>query len=251
MEDIVKFSQFVKDINSPVIKQLVYDFGYDVVFCKDKIYSLNDDLLKKIFNSLNKSFFNNVIPIISLKCMTFTEIKNELTRREEKNIEKLENSFYGVFNVLLKNENIKDIHRVDDIVLGDDIIMMNSDMTSSQSFIFLVSCVCHEMIHAYMRFNGEYANLIFESLDNLDDLDTHSSKEFKHMMYKANKMRINVVDKINKPDPILNVNAYKLLTTGKTIYESRKSLLEKEGQLDLGDLIIYDNGKKAAILCID
>ena len=183
--------------------------------------------------------------------MTFTEIKNELTRRKEKNIEKLENSFYGVFNVLLKNENIKDIHRVDDIILGDDIIMMNSDMTSSQSFIFLVSCICHEMIHAYMRFNGEHANLIFESLDNLDDLDTHLSKEFKHIMYKANKMRINVVDKINKPDPILNVNAYKLLTTGKTIYESRKSLLEKEGQLDLGDLIIYDNGKKAAILCID
>lgn len=70
-------------------------------------------------------------------------------------------------------------------------------------------------------------------------------------MRKANRMRVNVIDKATKPDPILNANAYGVLTTSKTLYESRKEKLEKTGTVQLGDLILYDHGKKGMIVHFD
>ncbi len=54
-----------------------------------------------------------------------------------------------------------------------------------------------------------------------------------------------------KSDPIMNINAYSVLTTGQSLYESKKEELEKTGQVQLGDLYLYDYGQRGVIVCID
>lgn len=64
-------------------------------------------------------------------------------------------------------------------------------------------------------------------------------------------MRINVVERIAKPDPIMNQNAYSVLANGTPMYESKREELEKTGSIQLGDLVLYDHGRKGVICCID
>lgn len=79
---------------------------------------------------------------------------------------------------------------------GDDLLLMNADMLSNSIFIFIVSSVCHEMIHEYTKFFGHYKQLIFDHKDDVDSMDTHLCYSFQKMMRKANDMRINVIERL-------------------------------------------------------
>lgn len=227
-------------------------FGAEVVFSKERKFSIDDEMLRKIFVSLNKSFFNSKLPLIEMGCWPFEKIKKEMIRRKVKDAEKLQNTFYGVYSDTIQNDDLKSVKNPEEIVFSDDdILLMNTDMLSNSVFIFIVSSVCHEMIHEYTKFFGHYKQLVFDHKDDIDSMDTHLCYSFQKMMRKANDMRVNVVEKANKPDPILNANAYHVLVSGTPLYESKKEELEKTGSVRLGDLTLYDYGKKAVIACFD
>ena len=54
-----------------------------------------------------------------------------------------------------------------------------------------------------------------------------------------------------KPDPTMNANACNVLMNGTKMYESKKEKLDKTGTVQLGDLILYDHGKKGMIIHFD
>lgn len=153
------------------------------------------------------------------------------------------------------NDDISEITNPFDIQFGDDFLMMNSDMLKGSMFIFIVACVCHEMIHEYARFFGDYRQLVFDNKDDIDNMESHMSYTFQSMLKRANKMRLNVIDTIKNPDPILNMNAYNVLVNGKPMYESnfksKREELEKTGSVRIGDMTLYDYGRKAVIAHFD
>lgn len=249
---IVDFQKYLDDINSPVVKQLVEDFGAEVVFSRERKFTIDDMMLTKIFDSLNKSLFGSKLPRIEMAVWSFEDIKAELVRRNIKDARHLQNTFYGVYAVSIANDNLASLKSPSEVVFADDdLLVMNVDMLTGSLFIFIVSSVCHEMIHEYVRFFGHYDQIVFDHKDDVDSIDTHQCYYFQKMMRKANQMRLNVVEKIAKPDPIMNQNAYSVLANGTPMYESKREELEKTGSVQLGDLHLYDYGRKGVICCID
>lgn len=255
MEAIADFKKYLEDTKSPIIQQLVNDFGAEVVFSKERKFSIDDEMLRKIFDSLNKSFFNSKLPVVEMRCLSYEDIREELILRakEDKTFKgdlKIENTFNGVYSVVL-DRPLDQIKSEDDVVFCRDLLMMNTNKLSNEVFIYIVASVCHEMIHCYDRFFGDYRRMVADNIEDLDAMDSHDSYVFQRMMKKANKMRLNVIKTMNKPDKLLSANAYNVLIKGDPLYESKREELEKTGQVQLGDLILYDYGRKGMIIHFD
>lgn len=119
MKAFANFQKYVDDIKSPVIVQLVEDFGPEIVFSNERKFSIDDQMLEKIFDSLNKSFFNSRLPKVKMGAWSFKEIKAELIKRAKDckttiDMPDVENAFYGVYSVMIENE-LDGIKSEDDI----------------------------------------------------------------------------------------------------------------------------------------
>lgn len=255
MDTIVDFQKYLDDIKSPVVQRLVEDFGAETVFSKERKFTIDDEMLSNIFDSLNASLFNSKLPRVDMKVWHFEDIKNELIKRAREtkkpvDLPDIKNIFNGVYSVMIEND-LDSIKDESDIVFGRDLLLMNVDKLSHSSFVYIVASVCHEMIHCFDRFFGDYRRLVVDNIEDVDNMDVHKSYTFQRYMKRANKMRINVIEKMNKSDVVLDTNAYSVLTTGQSLYESKKEKLDKTGTVQLGDLILYDHGKKGMIIHFD
>lgn len=118
MKAIADFKKYLEDTKSPIIQQLVNDFGTEVVFSKERKFSIDDEMLRKIFDSLNKSLFNSELPIVEMHSWSVEDIKKVMIQRNVKDADKLKNNFYGVYSNTILNDDVKStkITRRDEIV---------------------------------------------------------------------------------------------------------------------------------------
>ena len=52
-----------------------------MVFSKERKFTIDDEMLSKIFDSLNASLFNSKLPRVDMRVWHFEDIKNELIKR--------------------------------------------------------------------------------------------------------------------------------------------------------------------------
>lgn len=117
--------------------------------------NIDNRLLAKCFNILNRHFFSSKLKKIPLIYESDAKIRKFLVDRET-NPNTIPKLFFGVYSVICDNDKIEKWS--DELILHDDVILLNSSYIDSKSISFLIACLCHEMIHYYDRLFGEYCD---------------------------------------------------------------------------------------------
>lgn len=152
-------------------------------------------MIDKLFNALNDYLFHGKLEKIPVKCIPFQEASKVLTDRGAVPPSK---DFLGVHSAVLFNED--KVSRDSRLDIRDDIILLNRSNIDNRSFVFVAATLCHEMIHLYDRFFGEYEKLIrFEVLSGIPT-DLHADSTFKHFMNLANEENLNVIPHMHTTD---------------------------------------------------
>lgn len=203
----------------------------------NRIDEAEDSLLKAIFKTFNtndllKPFTGKITDVILSECFTIltqyffttgimpkipiiydTEVKiKELLLSRNMTVEDIPSVFYGTYSTLYDNDPLT-LKWTDDLKLHDDIILLNSDYIDNRSISFLISCLCHEMIHYYDRLFGEFCDFTKFTIITKIKKDKHNTMTFETMKEKANNMGINVIQQIpkNKDAEILDKEGIELL----------------------------------------
>ena len=184
----------LNESSSVLLDNLAKVFGSDVVFNIKKI-SITDELMEKLFDALNDYLFHGKLEMIPVKCISFQEASKVLTDRGSSPPSE---DFLGVHSVVLFNED--KVSRESKLDLRNDIILLNRSNVDNRSFVFVAATLCHEMIHLYDRFFGEYEKLVrFEVLSGIPT-DPHADSTFKHFMNLANEENLNVIPYMHTTD---------------------------------------------------
>jgi hypothetical protein len=179
------------------IDALINEFGHDIVTSRNFNYNLTKDDLKRIYDILNFTLFNNKLGLIRLEYWPEGFIIDKLNENAIKSgvfDQKISSiPCYGVFSAVCKdivdkNGNITDIN------INEEIIILNKTYLKDCIFIFAVASICHEMIHYYDRFSKEFHDKQLNASQTNDDFDSHKDVIFQQMMKEANEHGINVTD---------------------------------------------------------
>ena len=141
-----------ESIYNNVIDALISEFGKDIVLSREFNYNLTQSDLKKIFNILNLYLFENKIKFLQVVLWPMNKLVDKLNYHakmsgpENKEIKSVR--CLGVHSSIC-NEVYNENSEVVDVKLRDHYLIINSSEISNSIFIFVVSVICHEMIHAY------------------------------------------------------------------------------------------------------
>ena len=187
-----------------VIDDLIAKFGKDIVLSKDRSFTPTTQELRSIYDILNHNLFNNElkpIPVTYCNSKNIADrinIYNAVSNNDEPHI----NTCYGRGIHLAASKDITDnTGKVISYDSFDNIIMLNSDYLINNIFIFIVACLCHEMIHYCDSFSDELKTKFFKSnVDSTFKYDSHEDAIFKNKMKLANENGINVVTQLSPDD---------------------------------------------------
>lgn len=193
------------------VDALINEFGHDLVASREYTYNLTKDDLKKIYNILNFSLFDNELGSIRLEYWPEGFIIDKLNENARKSgvLDKkhTRSICYGAFSAVCKDV-LDNNGRIVDIDISEEIIMLNKTYLNDCIFIFAVASICHEMIHYYDRFAKEFHDKQLKASQSDEDFDSHKDEMFQEMMQKANENGINVTETLkNVPFKLANHNA--------------------------------------------
>lgn len=186
----------LNESSSVLLDNLAKVFGRDVVFNVKRKVDVDDNLLKSIFVQLNTGLFNNKLPDIPVKCLPLKDIHEELKRRGTRDIS---NRMLGVMSVLMDCD-WSELTLDSDVEFSEHLIMINSDEVDHRSFTFVVSTLCHEMIHLYDTFYGQLPRISKGEIIFGRNIDSHSTRTFKHFMKLANEDGLHVIKNMYASD---------------------------------------------------
>ena len=81
-----------------------------------------------------------------------------------------------IYDILNRNLFENKDEQLTEVQMFDDIVMRNFNRSGLSIFIFVVACLCHEMIHYYDRFSDEFKSHIFKRTVDSDDIETDNLK---------------------------------------------------------------------------
>ena len=193
------------------VDALIDEFGHDLVTSNEKTYNLTKEDLKRIYDVLNFTLFDNELKSIRLEYWPENLIVDKLNENAKKSgiFDKKTNEMpgAGVFSAVCKDVLDKDSNIID-IKIYDEIIMVNKAYMKNCIFIFAVAVLCHEMIHYYDRFTKEFHDKQLKASQTQVDFDSHKDQIFQEMMKEANEKGIHVVESLEGiPFKLANLNA--------------------------------------------
>ena len=209
-EFINDLKTFINENYNAIIDALINQFGKDIVLSTKCDYTLSQSDLKKIFKILNQHLFRNSItyaPVLVWPTRKLIDKLNYHIAESGITNEFITNAnFYGVHSAIC--EDILDSNQnIISVKIRDDYILMNGDKLIDCTFIFVVACICHEMIHLYDRqVYKDYYKLALIQSQTGKSQEFHNTPIFKQKSFDANMNGIHVIDKINQNDSHENVN---------------------------------------------
>lgn len=179
-----------------VIDDLIEKFGEDVVLSKTGKFQPNTNNLRQIYDILNFRLFDNMlknIPVTAEHSKNIADrlnIYNEVSRGDELKLDDV--NVYSV-HLAAVNETEAVNGKTTRISIFDNIIMLNRDLMVPGVFIFIVSSLCHEMIHYCNSFSDELRAHVLKSCNYPDyKYDSHNDPVFQEKMSQANDNGLHV-----------------------------------------------------------
>lgn len=182
---------------SKVVNALVSEFGEEVVFSKNPI-SITENLLDRIFQVLNQYLFDQKLDQIPIQYLPYKVIAEKLDEsneyREPRYSITLKNNFSGVYIVRMDEVFDENNSLVDLLPIANtDVIYINSSYMEKSIFAFVVSSLCHEMIHYYDKLFGQLKDCRLKSMQIDKHIDSHTTPTFRKFMKTANENNIRVI----------------------------------------------------------
>lgn len=221
---MLSFNDFLLESESIVIQTLIKKFGKSRVFSDSRSVVATDELVQEIFDALNASFFNNSLPKVKILCTNTAGVRKFLSDRDP-DVDYSNHLVFGVYSLMY--DVFADDVNIDKIAnyqfTGDETvktygqtIIIDSELTRNSNLIFLVNCVCHEMIHMFDDYHRDYKSLILKMSIRNDRFDAHTTPVFEKKMREARKHKMKIeIDGTGIPFPTLNDNAYAVLTENR------------------------------------
>lgn len=155
-------------------------------------------MLIKIFEVLNRSLLNNKVKTAIVKCMSTSEIQDLFDKtNHNRDASELYAVYYPVNVKFSSNSNKNKAVPI----FSDEYLIVNAS-NGPYSFSFLVSAICHEMIH-YVDFHDkdtELATCVFNQFNHGISYDEHATSIFMSKMNNANKNGLTVIQDGNGYD---------------------------------------------------
>ena len=179
-----------------VIDDLIEKFSEDVVLSKTREFRPNANDLRQIYDILNFRLFGNMLKNIPItvghgkNIADQLNIYNGVSRGDESKLDDV-----NVYDVHLAAVNAIDVvdWKTTNISIFDNIIMRNRYLMVPGIFIFIVSSLCHEMIHYCNSFSDELRAHVLKSCNDPDyKYDSHNDPVFQEKMSQANDNGLHV-----------------------------------------------------------
>lgn len=176
----------MNESKSPVLNAIEKIFGHDRIF-NDKIDFIPDNVtMNKLFDSLNKILFNNRLPKIEVLCLSGSQIQQIFDRHQHN---KDPNSFYALYFPIIdwnkitfvKKNQLPKIHY----------LIINTD-NAPYSFSFILSQLCHEMIHYLDTVKGDVLFKFKTGFKNNIIENEHVTQIFMDKTNDINKTGISI-----------------------------------------------------------
>lgn len=153
---------------------------------------------------MNFRLFDNIlknIPVTAEHSKNIADrlnIYNEVSRGDESKLDDV--NVYGV-HLAAVNETEAVNGKTTNISIFDNIIMLNRDLMIPGVFIFIVSSLCHEMIHYCNSFSDELRAHVLKSCNDPDyKYDSHEDPMFQEKMSQANDNGLYVTKTVRPGD---------------------------------------------------
>ena len=202
-----------------VIDDLILKFGEDVVLSKTLSFSPNTQDLRDIYAILNANLFDNElknIPITYCNSISFADRLNTynlVSNGNEEFVDEVNSIGVHLAATKEKLDNDGDLAQID---FSHNVIVLNSDYIKKSVFIFIVACLCHEMIHYCDSFSKEMHDKFLKSnIDETYKFNPHANSIFQDKMSEANANDINVKEKLT---PNINKDAYEARISLKNVF---------------------------------
>ena len=202
-----------------VIDDLISKFTEDVVLSKEDAFSPNTQELKDIYDILNFNLFSNElknIPITYCNSRSFADRVNTYIATSNSNEQQADDISSIGTHLAVTKEQKNENGIIEKIIFSNNVIVLNSDYIKKNIFIFIVACLCHEMIHYCDSFSDEMHNkFLKQELDPNYSFDAHKNSIFQTKMSEANENGINVEETLSLR---LDKDAYKARLTLKNVF---------------------------------
>lgn len=213
---------------SPLLDAFAEEFGADVVF-SNQPFEMNDAIANRMFKILNDTLFDSKIPIVPVKYMSYDDICRYDCQFYNKYKEPKDDEYvnppitiYGMHSAIVLNKTFKYDEPL--MFAKEEFIYLNSSKIKNTSFALNTASLCHEMIHAYDRFFGEYQDRYKAKFISNSELKIHDTPTFERKMKEANDNYIKVVKMIPKKQTVNQSNDNAIELALKALKESENGM---------------------------
>lgn len=232
----------LNESKAKVIDDLISKFKEDVVLSKEENFSPNTQDLRDIYDILNTNLFNGElknIPITYCNSRSFADRVNTYITASNSNEQQADDISSIGAHLAVTKEQKNENGIIEKITFSNNVIVLNSDYIKKNIFIFIVACLCQEMIHYCDSFSDEMHNkFLKQELDPNYSFDAHKNSIFQTKMSEANENGINVEETLSLR---LDKDAYKARLTLKNVFgeeESRETTVKQ-----FNNMLIVKNKK--------
>ena len=232
----------LNESKAKVIDDLISKFKEDVVLSKEENFSPNTYDLRDIYDILNTNLFNGElknIPITYCNSRSFADKVSTYIAASNSNEQQADDISSIGAHLAVTKEQKNENGIVEKITFSNNVIVLNSDYIKKNIFIFIVACLCQEMIHYCDSFSDEMHNkFLKQELDPNYSFDAHKNSIFQTKMSEANENGINVEETLSLR---LDKDAYKARLTLKNVFgeeESRETTVKQ-----FNNMLIVKNKK--------
>lgn len=182
----------LNETKNELLSKLFETFGIDCL-CKSNQCNINNLVINKCFDILNTYIFSSKLVKIPIIYSNDTNIRKFLLNRKTDS-NSIPKTFFGVYSVICDNDTT--LSWKTPLILRDDVILLNKNHIENKSITFLVSCLCHEMIHYYDKLYGEYCDFIKYNIITNIIKNLHNTLTFDNMKNQANNLGLSVIQDI-------------------------------------------------------